>query len=130
MKIIVQNSREKKLIEDFKVQLEDSNILLTYFNGIFEENEKYYLQDTIDYNESMYIESALINCEVIVDENVEEMMQEHDIINGVCKECGKSMEGTIDGDPISYYEFVDWQSWLTSDKALCFDCMKIVNREG
>lgn len=109
MKIIVNNEKEKELLLKFIEALHEQMLdTMQYEDEKYarENNDVQYL-DSDDYD---FIKDGFYYCKVEVDNNVQELCIEHWNIVGTCTVCGSQTMGTIHGEDIGYYEWLEMQN--------------------
>ena len=110
MKIIVNNEREKELLQRFIEMLnEDTISIIEEFDHSHSLDEVYLSADDYD-----FIRDGFNCCDVVDDSKEKQLYIEHHNIVGVCSICNSDTSGTIDGNDISYWE---WLDMCNSDKS-------------
>ena len=122
MKIIVSSEAEKTLIKNFLELVHDEDLGLLLSNAC-ERLEEYELNH-IDLD---FIENGLFYAKIEVDPKVEAMEQSDDVMEGNCCVCGAKTCGTIDGDDVSYEEYLHFID--RPDEWYCESCFKKRNEE-
>ncbi|EIW20731.1 MULTISPECIES: hypothetical protein [Pelosinus] len=111
MKIIVNSENEKKLLERFFEAMHDLDMV----EELNEIDQKTCGDDTyLDSYDEIFLRQAICDVSVMVDSSVQEIYVEHYNLQGKCVDCGIITEGTIDGEDISYDEWMD----KTSDESV------------
>ncbi|WP_276918677.1 hypothetical protein [Aneurinibacillus aneurinilyticus] len=123
MKIIVQNEKEKDLIKRFVD-------LLTEYYGLdaleIHDDEMSKYPDEIprlNADEYKLLYEEFRDRSITIDENIEEMLFENDdVITGTCKVCGIQTCGRVNGESVTYSDYLHSMSKEQQDKWLCLTC--------
>lgn len=122
MKILVNNSQEKELVEKFFNMIADIDMIedIEKIDNTFsvESNEEPYLT-SLDYE---FLRQGFFNHRILADSTVYPLTIEGDNIQGVCTVCGTYTEGRIDGNEVSYSEFLDYSSEEVRKTWKCETC--------
>lgn len=121
MKIIVNNEKEKEIIERFLSALEEHmlDVIRIEDDKYASDNndEAYLLPEMYD-----FLLDGIVNCKIECDEKVSEMYTEHYNITGKCVECEKNTEGTFDGNDVSYLEYLEYYDTKSINSWKCETC--------
>ena len=122
MKILVNNSQEKELVEKFFNMIADLDMVedIEEIDNTLsvESNDEPYLT-SLDYE---FLRQGFFNPRILVDSTVYPITIEHDNIQGICTVCGTYTEGHIDGNEVSYSEFLDYNSEEVRKTWKCETC--------
>jgi len=121
MKIIVSSEKEKELMERFIEQIYDGDLLPTWFSKDLDEAIKHYGNEAIDSTDADFITNGFREAALFVGPTIE-FQQEDNILNGTCHKCNSYVEGTEDGDPISYDDYLEWQIKISENELECIKC--------
>lgn len=113
MKIIVNNKREKEVIEmfaEFVADWIDSNEALALF-----QKAEYNLEA----HELELIQLAFNRCNIQVDDGVKPIFLPSDNIIGFCKYCGEQWQGIEDESELN---IMDYEHFLNSDESYHMEC--------
>lgn len=119
MKILVNNQTEANLVETFLMALREE--MLDSIQTIDHANAStsgFYLSSE-DYE---FLEDGVYHAEIVINDTVREMSIEPYNITGVCVKCGIVTDGTIDGNLITYQEFLDMLTTASQESWLCESC--------
>ena len=118
MKVIVNNEKEKELLEKlFDVMYELDGI--SALENIDNEEKPAYLQS----DEYRLIQDNLGKNAIVVDDREQEMFfDDDDCITGTCVSCKTATMGTSNGDAVSYSEYLRLMSIESQLNWLCEDC--------
>ena len=119
MKIIVNNEREKELLLKFIEALDEQMLdTMQYEDEKYaRENDDTQYLDSDDYD---FLKDGFYNCKIEVDNSVRELCIEHWNITGICTVCGCETTGTIDGEDIGYYEWLEMQNKSNLECETCY----------
>jgi len=119
MIITVNNEEEKILVEKLLVALHDEML-----DAIEEIDNRtagvvgYYLLS----NEYDFLRDGIHNASVNINSTIREMAIEACNITGTCSKCGVLTEGTIDGNMVTYQDYLNYQTVEAEESWLCESC--------
>lgn len=118
MKIIVNNDSEKKLLRRFLDAMHDLDGIeaLTKMDGEYDD------KPCLEGDDELFLRQAIYEATVVVDDTVPQICVEHWNLQGACVVCGGATDGTIDGDDISYDEWLDYTSESGRKSWKCEGC--------
>ena len=122
MKIIVNNESEQKLLRRFLDLMHDLDGVeeMSKIDDEFDDaNESTYLEG----GDALFLERAVLEAKVVIDNSESPICIEHDNLQGTCAVCGTATDGTIDGDDISYDEWLDYHSESGLKQWKCEGCL-------
>jgi hypothetical protein len=122
MKIIVSSELEKGLVKRFLTAMRDLDMVDELAKSDTECETEY-----LESDDQYFIEDMISNAKIEIDEKVQPLYIENYHITGTCTKCGTFTEGTVDGEDISYDDWMDQTSEEAQKTWLCEDCM---NREA
>ena len=119
MEIRVANESEKKLMDYICEYLGDSGV------DLLEEHDEYKdTPDGITSDAYRFVQRLFCNTKVIVGENIGAVEVEDDICTGTCCVCGEELEGTFDGDDVTYEEYLDYIKKSQDGEVYCEKCWR------
>jgi hypothetical protein len=120
MKILVNNDKEKELVKRFLIAMRE----LDGIDGIVELDEKTADGDDLYFqaDDRLFLEDAINNAKVEVNEKVYPLCVEHYHVTGTCVDCGTQTEGTVDGEDISYEDYLEMTSPERLKEWKCESC--------
>lgn len=125
MRIIVQNEQEKELIKRFvNILTKDGGLdaLEIHDDEISTEQDCFTRLNTDEYR---LLYEELRDRVITIDENIEEMLfEDDDVITGTCKICGIPTCGRVNGEPVTYSDYLHSMSKEQQDNWLCLTCYK------
>lgn len=123
MKIIVQNEKEKDLIKRF-VDLLTEDYGLDALEIHDDEMSKYPDEiPRLNADECKLLYEEFRDRSITIDENIEEMLFENDdVITGTCKVCGIQTCGRVNGESVTYSDYLHSMSKEQQDNWLCLTC--------
>jgi len=119
MKILVNNQDEANMAEEFLTALHEEMLDYIQEQDHTQSDSKgmYLSSDQYD-----FLRDGIYHAEVIINNTVREMVIEPYNICGICSKCGTNTSGTIDGNDISYSEYLDMMSEDRLKSWLCETC--------
>lgn len=117
MKIVVANESERKLVEYTCEYLSDSGIELLEQNDEFKNTPDGLIDGSYEFLCQMFT-----NPKIIVDKDIYPTVLEDSICIGVCGVCGEPLEGTFDGNDVTYDEYLDYINKSMNGELYCERC--------
>lgn len=122
VKIIVQNEKEKDLINKF---------LDMMINGVLDQVSEIDYKQSIEDGENpflnsdeyLFLDNGFYWSDIIVNDTEKPMIIHPSNITGECVGCGSNTEGTLDGYDIDYEEYLKLNSKEVRENWLCENCM-------
>lgn len=123
MKIIVHDEEEWYLLENFFSLIHDLDLI--------DKLEEIDQKEAMESNDPQYLKSIdwdflrqtfFMPRKLVFEKSEPPMTIEHDNIQGVCTMCGTYTEGHIDGNEVSYAEFLDYSSEDAHKNWKCETC--------
>jgi hypothetical protein len=129
MKIIVSSKQEKDLIKRFLTAMREMDGIDTIISLDAEvadgEDEFYFKTD-----DEKFLEDAINSAKIEIDEKIYPLCIEHYQITGTCVICGTQTEGTIDGEDVSYDDYLDMMSPQHLKEWKCESCLEKERRDA
>ena len=117
MKILVNNEKEQDLVRRFLKSMRELDMISELL-----DRDQDCKTEFLNSDESHFFDDMLLNACVEIDPSVAELFAEHHILTGTCAVCGQETEGTIDGNDISYSDYLDSQSLEIQGDWRCESC--------
>lgn len=123
MKIIVNNTAELKLIQEFAELLCGGGLEAVEKDDIecsADGNTPYFSND-----EYLFLNNAFQNLTVETDAKETPLETDADIVVGTCVSCGKQTEGVLDAQDVDYEEYKRLTSKESIEDWKCMDCYSL-----
>jgi hypothetical protein len=117
MKIIVESEAEKELMGRFLEVINSCDVISSEIQAVDKSFPEEQLVNSVEYD---FIEEGFFRCKIEVGKTAP-MEQEDTVITGTCIVCGCETEGTVDGDDISYEEYLEYEKQRDTWK--CENCL-------